>query len=90
MPKTGTYRAKVLEIIEDRQRLLTAVDIAFMADLTYKQSIDALQALHNAGLILREGRKFTAQWGSLTLTQPAPDGAKMLEDAFRGFFKPKT
>jgi rRNA maturation protein Nop10 len=86
--KHTTYRRRVLDAINERDRFLTAVDIVEYTELTYKQVIDVLQALHNENLILREGRKFTAKWGSLKLqAEPADSGAKALEETFRAFFK---
>lgn len=55
--------------------------------MTYRQTIDALNALHNTAQIARHGRKFTAKWGALALIKPDPAiaAAHLLEDVFRGF-----
>jgi transposase len=43
--------------------------------MSYRQTIDAVNALHNEARIGRHGRKFTARWGSLELVQPDPADA---------------
>lgn len=81
-----TYRQKVLAVVDSTDGFLTGQQIADAARLTYRQTIYALNALHNAGKIARHGRKFTARWGK-TPEQPAKNSALALEQAFRGFFK---
>jgi hypothetical protein len=88
MPKDGTYRATVLAAINRSDRFLTGAEIAAISQLSYKQTIDVLYALHNEDLVLREGAKVTAKWGSLALAKPEPNaGAHDLETAFRAFFR---
>ena len=58
--------------------------IALRAGLTYRQTIDALNALHNMDKVRCTGRKFTARWSRI---QPITHPAHALEQAFRGFFK---
>lgn len=68
-------RAAVLAAIDAAQDWLTGHEVALMAGLQYKQTIDALTALHNEARIARQGRKFTAKWGSVELLEaqtPSP------------------
>lgn len=60
--KTATYRAVVLVVIEAAAEPLTGHRVAELAGLTYRQTVDALNALHNSERIARIGRKFTARW----------------------------
>lgn len=88
MPKEGTYRATVLAVINSRNEFMSGAEVARLSQLEYKQTIDVLYALHNEELILREGAKVTAKWGSKALAKPTPEvGVHNLEVAFRGFFK---
>ena len=82
----GTYRDRVLVVIEASSDLLTAQQIAQATCLTYRQTIDALNALNNMAKVQRVGRKFTAKWGRVT---PSLDEnpALLLQSVFRGFFK---
>lgn len=79
-----SMRARVLAVVEAAEGTLSARQIARSSGLTYKQTVDALNALHNHGLVHRTGRKFTARWGKLPAAQPHP--ALVLDAAFRGFF----
>ncbi|OTP69750.1 hypothetical protein PAMC26577_28940 [Caballeronia sordidicola] len=60
--------------------------MASQSGLTYRQTIDAINALYNIALVSRQGRKFTARWGSPRLIAPDPAvaAARRLEDYFRG------
>lgn len=57
-----TVRSRVLAVIETAPDPLCGIQVAAIAGLTYKQTIDALNALHNLGKVSRDGRKFTARW----------------------------
>ena len=57
-----TYRMRVLAVVEASPSPLTGRDIAHACGLTYKQAIDALNALYNYGKVQRHGRKFIARW----------------------------
>lgn len=57
-----TYRMRVLAVVEASPSPLTGWDIANACGLTYKQTVDALNALFNHGKVQRNGRKFTARW----------------------------
>lgn len=82
----GTYRDRVLVVIEASDQFLTAQQIAQACQLSYRQTIDALNALNNTAKVQRIGRKFTARWGRITA--PADENpALLLQQAFRGFFK---
>lgn len=63
----------------------TAQDIAIRANLSHKQTIDVLYALHNTNLVARHGRTFTARWGSLSMLQVPEANFALLEQLFRGF-----
>jgi hypothetical protein len=41
--------------------------------MSYKQTIDALNALYNLDQVARQGRKFTCLWGKLDLVQVEVD-----------------
>ena len=57
-----TYRMRVLAVVESSPNALTGRDIAQAACMSYKQTIDALNALYNYGKVQRHGRKFMARW----------------------------
>lgn len=80
-----TYRRTVLSVVTSAEASLSGKDVAGLAGLTYRQTIDALNALNNMELVRRTGRKFTARWSRIqpAITHPA----HALEQAFRGFFK---
>jgi hypothetical protein len=79
-----TLRCRVLAVIEASPTQLTGKEIAKAAGASYRQTIDALNALYNAGKIERTGRKFTARWGRV---QPQEQNPLALLEAvfFRGF-----
>ena len=81
---SSTYRKLVLAVLNSASGCLTGQDIAVRTGLTYRQTIDALNALHNLQQVQRTGRKFTARWSGL---KPTTHPAHALEQAFRGFFK---
>lgn len=58
-----TYRMRVLAVVEAASDALTGHEIAIDSCLSYKQTIDALNALYNYGRVQRYGHKFTARWG---------------------------
>jgi hypothetical protein len=60
-----SYRARVLAAINAAPGPLAGQDVARLAGIGYRQTVDALNALHNAGRITRIGRKFTARWSRL-------------------------
>lgn len=57
-----TYRMRVLAVVESSPHALTGREIALAACMSYKQTIDALNALYNYGKVQRHGRKFMARW----------------------------
>lgn len=83
----ASLRSRALAAINASSTWMSAQQVAKTTGLTYRQTIDALNALHNAAQIARLGRKFTAKWGSLALIKPDPAiaAAHRLEDVFRGF-----
>lgn len=70
-----TYRARVLVVVSTAQACLTGLEIARRTGLTYRQTVDALGALHDQGRIERHGRKFSARWCPLQPPQPDPMAA---------------
>lgn len=82
-----TYRMRVLAVVQASTTPLTGQQISDATGFTYKQTIDALNALNNAAKIARIGRKFTARWCRVTTTSPTDNAAHALEQAFRGFFR---
>ena len=77
----ATYRATVLAVVLAAPEPLCGREIASRTQLRYRQVVDALNALHNHGLIARSGRKFTARWHA----PPPPPGnpAAALDAAMR-------
>lgn len=57
-----TYRMRVLAVVESSPHALTGREIALAACMSYKQTIDALNALYNYGKVQRHGKKFMARW----------------------------
>lgn len=57
-----SYRAAVLAVVESSEGMMSGQDIARLAGLSYRQTVDALNALYNSARIARTGRKFTARW----------------------------
>jgi hypothetical protein len=87
--QASTYRMRVLEVVTGSDVFLTGQMVAQLTGLSYRQTIDALNALNNNGRICRVGRKFTARWGRIPdqpLTHPIDD----LDRAFQGFFHAST
>lgn len=81
-----TYRMRVLAVIESTDAFFTGQQLATLTGLTYKQTVDALNALNNMAKVARTGRKFTARWGKVP-EQLDENPVIALEQAFRGFFK---
>lgn len=75
-----TLRCRVLAVIETADTALTGAAIADRAGLSYRQTVDALNALYNAGKIERIGRKFTARWQVVKPREPS--AVEMLQDIF--------
>jgi hypothetical protein len=75
-----TLRCRVLAVIEEADSAITGAEIAQRAGLSYRQAVDALNALYNAGRIERIGRKFTARWQ--IARPPEPSAVAMLQDIF--------
>lgn len=80
-----TYRLLVLNVISDTRESLSGQEIADRTGLTYRQTIDALNALNNMEKVLRVGRKFTARWSAVP--KPVVNPALLLEQAIKGFFR---
>ena len=57
-----TYRMRILKLINSEDRVFSGKEIARICDLSYKQTIDALDGLHNYGMVQRIGRKYRAKW----------------------------
>lgn len=84
---TKSYRAMVLDVVNAATDWRNAHDIAIDAQLTYKQTIYALHALHNHARIARTGRTFTARWGPLSLRPKTNDNFLLLTQLFNGSVK---
>lgn len=81
--RVTTYRARVLRVLNASRSWNRASDISQACGLTYHQTIYALNALLNAGLIARHGKKSTAQWGSIALqSNPTADALSTLNALF--------
>jgi hypothetical protein len=85
-PTRFTYRSRALRVLNETTTWLSSAEVATQSGLTYRQTIDAINALYNIALVSRQGRKFTARWGSpcLVAPDPATAAARRLEDYFRG------
>jgi predicted Rossmann fold nucleotide-binding protein DprA/Smf involved in DNA uptake len=81
-----TFRMRVLAVIDAADACFTGQQLAQATGLTYRQTIDALNALNNMGKVARTGRKFTARWCKVP-PQPSNTPAMVLEMAMRGFFR---
>lgn len=57
-----SVRRKVLEVVQASPAPLRGRDVARLAGLNYKQSIDALNTLLDMERVERIGRKQTARW----------------------------
>jgi hypothetical protein len=86
----ASLRSRALDAVNHSRTWQSAQQVAKTTGMTYRQTIDALNALHNEARVARQGRKFTARWGSLALVKPdsAIAAAHALEDIFRGFKRP--
>lgn len=82
-----TYRARVLAVIEATDTQLTGKQLAEITGLTYRQTVDALNALNNAAKIARIGRKFTARWCRVVPQPPIEDPMALVEDVFRSIIR---
>lgn len=80
-----TYRQRVLRVVQQSQVFLTGHQIATLSGLTYRQTIDALNALNNLSKVSRTGSKFTARWGRVPVEHHGETAVQALERAFRGF-----
>ena len=81
-----TFRARVLAVVNAAHGWMTAREIAAQAGIHYHQAIFALNALLNAEIIARQGRKSTARWGSLVLVEHTPNRSAiyLLESLLNG------
>lgn len=71
-----SYRARVLNVLDGTDTPLTGAQISVEARLSYKQTIDALNALYNHGKVGRTGRKYWARWEKV---RPAQDGGYLAD-----------
>lgn len=82
-----TYRMRVLAVIDASEACFTGQQLAQCTGLTYRQTIDALNALNNMAKVARTGRKFTARWCRVPTQSLDENPAVTLERAFQGFFR---
>lgn len=75
-------RTKVLKVVEATKKHLTGREIAKRARLEYKQTIDALDALYNAGRVQRHGKKFLTMWSRVEEAGNQDLTTKFFNDAF--------
>lgn len=75
-----------MSVLEQSATPLTGREVARLSGLTYRQSIDALNALYNLGRIQRHGKKLKSSWQAKRPTDDPP-AAQTLEAAIRAFFK---
>lgn len=81
--KSQSYRAEVLAVVNASAEWRTGLEIAILAKLSYKQTIDALCALHNTDKVARHGRTCAASWGSISLLKESESNFDTLESLFR-------
>lgn len=81
--KTQSYRAGVLAAVNASSDWRTGREIAMLAKLSHKQTVDALCALYNTGKVARHGRTCTALWGPISLLKSAESNFDTLESLFR-------
>lgn len=86
MTPPPSLRSIVLSVVDQANGPLTGRQIAAATGLTYRQTIDSLNALHDHGRIQRIGRKYTARWVSLSHSHPHKP-VHELELAFRSIFQ---
>mgnify|MGYP001066133479 CR=1 FL=1 len=67
-----SVRRKVLEVVQASPVPLRGRDVARLAGLNYKQTIDALNSLLDMERVERVGRKQTARWARKAEPKP-PD-----------------
>jgi DNA-binding IclR family transcriptional regulator len=82
-----SLRALIQACIDASPTYLTAQEVSQRTGIPYKATIDVLHALHNRDCIVRDGRKFSARWGSRRLRQAAaaaPSGWTLLAAAWFG------
>ena len=63
-----TNRSRVLRVLNASPQWMTARDVAQLAQLTYEQTLYALNALLNTGRASRSGKKSTARWGNRSMS----------------------
>lgn len=74
-----SIRRKVFAVVDASPTSLRARDVARLAGLAYKQTIDALNSLYDMGKIERLGHKSTSRWVKKTATPPSPLDTFMLQ-----------
>jgi hypothetical protein len=75
----------IAKVLTGRTEPLSGRDVAEAAGIGYKPAIDALCRMHDAGLVVRFGRKYRAAWA--LVGSPAalrPDSMGALEALWRG------
>ena len=77
-------RSRVLDTVNRSHTWMSAAQVTKATGMTYKQTIDALNALLNEERVARKGRTFTAQWGGLHMIKPDP--AVAASHLLEGFF----
>lgn len=68
----------ITKALTGRTKPLSGREVAGAAGIAYKAAIDALCRMHDAGTVVRFGRKYRAAWalvGSPAALEPDPMGA---------------
>ena len=79
-----TLYASISMALATRETPLSGRDVAASAGIGYKQAIDALGRMHDAGTVVRFGRKYSSTWAlSGTSAAVRTDPLQGIEAAWR-------
>lgn len=87
---TVVIREVVLNVVNKSPVKLSAREISRRSGLTYKQTIDALQALNNYERVVRIGKKFSARWIRVGIVECCNESVKELENVFMSIAKKQS
>ncbi|MEJ7804394.1 MAG: hypothetical protein WKG03_00515 [Telluria sp.] len=78
-------RAAIIKTLERQPQAIAGRELAALASLPYKVTIDALGRMHDAGTVIRIGRKYSATWALAGTDAAQPhDAFGALEAVWRG------
>lgn len=83
-------RESVLKVVLESRVPLKGREIAKQAGLDYKQTIDALDALHNTGKIFRHGKKLKTTWSDKPMDDAKERQIMLIEQAMRQIAKKRS